>query len=406
MLTGLCSLSYILLILIIFRKPDKIGLLYISLPIIECFEHLYGALVAIPLGFITITSSDIAFLLLLFYFLKRGVLKRRIESVYISVIMLLIIGSTIFGLLEFGLVKEWQSDLRCFMKFFVPILYGIECEYDLENLELYETYLHKSMFLFSIFYWIMLPVNVFVLGKGWKFIGSDTSILIACYALYRLHREVTIEKKIGCGTLSYILMVIVQQHNSVWVSFFVGLAYIILFDIGKTIILQRRLFLSTIAIAIIGSVGFIYAAQSFIGEQFVTTIDKFNQINGSAEYGSFSTRMEVWQGCLDSLEGTQWIWGKNFGSGYHVKWLFGIWDTSPHSGYIETIMRLGIIGTVSLLVLCMLLILRLFKIRCHMGVAILLCLMIYWIPYSFTIEQGIIIGILFTYADRHLIKGE
>lgn len=99
-----------------------------------------------------------------------------------------------------------------------------------------------------------------------------------------------------------------------------------------------------------------------------------------------------------------WILGKAIGTGYHVKYLDHIWQNSPHSGYIENLMRVGLLGVLSLVMYVMGLIIKCFKNKRILCAALLIAVLVYWYPYSMTMEIGLIIGMCTAYFNEDMVK--
>ena len=136
------------------------------------------------------------------------------------------------------------------------------------------------------------------------------------------------------------------------------------------------------------------------------TFSKFGEARTSGE-GTIGTRYAIWGAAISSLKNPlEWIFGKSLGSGYHVRYLGNAWAASPHSGYIECLMRSGILGAITFFGTILGTIIINLKKKKILNVALIIAILFYWFPYSYTIEVSALLGTIMTYksARNKIIK--
>ena len=109
----------------------------------------------------------------------------------------------------------------------------------------------------------------------------------------------------------------------------------------------------------------------------------------SSKTGTFGTRTLVWTALLQSLTGLNIFIGRPFGM--HLRNALN-WEVSAHSGYVDYIMSMGYIGLLLFVLLLIVLLTKLNRQKMKLFFIILICMIVYWIGYGFSVHQGFILG--------------
>jgi hypothetical protein len=204
----------------------------------------------------------------------------------------------------------------------------------------------------------------------------------------------------------FLPLVVVLQHRSVWVVLLIS-AILVARSLRRT----RAIFMkaTVTGAAVFAVVGFAF----FGGTIFKALAESYEEATTTRESGQGSTflwRMEGWFGLLlgeqmDSVG--EVLVGNAFGTGWEREITTGsgakaIVEASPHNYYVQTALRSGVIGVLLFVYVYYALIQRLLRraavdpernlvFRC---LAILLvCQLIYYIPYSADPVQAILLGV-------------
>ena len=70
------------------------------------------------------------------------------------------------------------------------------------------------------------------------------------------------------------------------------------------------------------------------------------------------------------------------------------WEVSAHSGYVDYIMATGYTGMLLFVILIGFLLTNLNKRKMKLFSIMLICMIVYWIGYGFSVHQGFILGII------------
>ncbi|MGA6838647.1 O-antigen ligase family protein [Priestia megaterium] len=316
-------------------------------------------------------------------------------TVYVLII------STVLGMLTNGFSFEFIGEVRKFYYFFIPILYFYNrgLEVSIKKVIVFSDRLMNLMLVYFGVCWLsylVLGVELTNLenDKPLRVVASDYAILVAIYTLWCIYRDLFIFKarRIRFRTLLFVISIVILQHNSVWMATLIGSISLLLLKY-KEMIIRRPKFLLQIIIAAL-SVALILSLfkDTLLIQNILDTSNKFNDIN--QDTGTFGTRMDVWKGLIGSINGNEWLIGQAFGSGYHVWYRNSLWNNSPHSGYVEGLMRVGFLG-MSCWIGFMIYLLKksIFNARNRvLGASIIIAILVYWVSYSYTLECGAIVG--------------
>lgn len=352
----------------------------------------------INLGFIQLYAQDIfVFCLLIKDLNKILLIPKRFTSITGYLYLLIALLSMILGLTANGLNSDMMSDIRTIVYFAIVLIYFSRNGVNLDYIKQYGTDTLTLVGIFCCVCWISNIVGLRLTPtEGMRVIGSDYASIIGIYTVILLYADLCLSDKhqINKRTFLFLLVVVLLQHNSVWICTLVGCFIVLL-----TFFYRKRQYSGKFVLQFFLVVAVIYIALHLLNNtpvisQLLFTFDKFQQISGvtDSNYGSFSTRMDVWANSLKTLSGFEWLIGEPMGSGYYVRWKLGIWQTVPHSAYVENIMRVGLLGCSLLVSNVIYLIFKSIQYKKTLYVAILVAIAVYWINYGYSLEHAIIIG--------------
>lgn len=199
----------------------------------------------------------------------------------------------------------------------------------------------------------IIPMMDYGYGEGgrWNFrvINASEAIVLLFYlvALLVLLDNRLMRNSPGFLLWTSILMVtiIVVQHRSVWL---VGLSFVLLFLFKSRIRVRRWIFVTVTAITVFFLSIAIYDSVSLsVGESRL--IKSVTSSVGDVIEGvdpTMNWRLTGWFALLSELTPAQTVSGKGFGSYFarEVDDQEVPWNINPHSFYVRTISRIGILG--------------------------------------------------------------
>lgn len=352
----------------------------------------------INLGFIQLYAQDIFVFCLLIKDLNKVLLiPKRFTSITGYMYLLIALLSMIIGLIANGLNSDMMSDIRTIVYFAIVVIYFSKNGVNFDYIKQYGTVTLTLVGIFCCACWITSIVGLRLTPtEGMRVIGSDYASIVGIYTIILLFADLYLNNKhqISKRTFLFLLVVVLLQHNSVWMCTLAGCLVILLeFFCRKGQYSGRFILQAFLVVAVIYIALHLLSSLPIIS-QLLSTFDKFQQISETtnSNYGSFSTRMDVWVNSLKTLSGFEWLIGEPMGSGYYVRWKLGIWQTIPHSAYVENIMRVGLLGCGLLVSNIVCLIFKSIHQKKILYVAILVAIAVYWINYGYSLEHAIIIG--------------
>lgn len=381
--------------------------------ILRLFGHTYGInFVHINLGFLQLYSQDIfVFCLLIKDINKITLIPKRFTSVTGYMYLLTALLSMAIGLTANGLNSDMMSDIRTIVYFALVFIYFSRNGVNLNYIRKYGNITLTLIGVFCIVCWITSTVGLRLTPtEGMRVIGSDYASIVSVYTIILLYLDLYLSDKhqVSKRTFLFLSVVVLLQHNSVWMCTLAGcLILLVTFFWRKGQYSARFILQGFLVAAIICAVLYSLRNTPLIA-QLESTFDKFQQVSETLDsnYGSFSTRMDVWLNSLKTLSGVEWLIGKPMGSGYYVSWKLGIWQTIPHSAYVENIMRVGLSGCSLLLINLIYLSFKSIKQKKILYVAILGTITVYWINYGYSLEHAIIIGAISFFVSNSGILNE
>lgn len=340
-----------------------------------------------------------------------------VEMGFFRLFAIVVALSVLLGAFKYGMSSEFLGDIRKFMSLVIPILYYCRYPIDITSEKVKKTvcYTMNGLIIFCYFYWIVYFLTGYGFGsseESMRCISSDAAYVVSLYTIWLVNKDLIEEEKgvLSFKTIIYIVAILVIQFNSAYMTLFSGITILIVFNLKKITHLgiENLVHMAFLFVAIILFMRFF--RDSVLMQSVSDTFEKFSQATSSEFEGTIGGRYEVWSLVIATLKSPlQWLFGKPMGTGYHVRLDRGIiWEVSPHSGYVECLMRTGIIGIILLLIPMILLVIK--GIRSHKTLlsALIVGILFYWYPYSFTLEAGIVIGHIVwnMYNDKEVFINE
>ncbi|MGV8894756.1 MAG: O-antigen ligase family protein [Burkholderiaceae bacterium] len=206
----------------------------------------------------------------------------------------------------------------------------------------------------------------------------------------------------------FIIVILLLQHRSVWLSVVAGvgvLYFVINEKITKKIAPVAGIFIILIVVGV-------FMTTTDFGKKAIASIEDSGTSAAQGE-GTVAARTYSWTQLLKQWDGggvkTHLI-GFPFGtihSRYESDLSKQAVEYAPHNYYLETLLRTGVIGLATFLLICIWAVYGLWKrgrsrtpVAAYSGIflALLVAEIIYFIPYGATYEQSIIFGLALNLA--------
>ena len=329
-------------------------------------------------------------------------IPKKTYSILLLLLIVMIIQSMARGLIDNGINSEFFADLRKYLYFSVSAMYAF-CVPFRKDRKFYEKILDRT-FNFLTIYAIIIMTFYFVgmqLGTraATRPLSAVYAIIYAAYTAYKWYKDLFLSepRKIRISTLIYTVVLVLNRFNTTWVALAVALGIMFVFNFVDS---HRGNFSWKFWLQVVLITGgivtfFSVFNNSVIVEELTFFFDKFD----TTEDSTYTGRMEVWEACLSTVKGLPALFGFPFGSGFYVAYRDTIWKTIPHSGYIETIMRLGYIGIIILILVVGCVIFKAFSQKKILPVMICGLCLVFWYAYELTLEQGLLIGSCAQYVN-------
>lgn len=406
-------LAYIAFIIIQMSLENKYIVLYMTFIAfcITIFEWVTNQTIRFSMFVIQVNILDILTIYLIivsfFYTYKR---KKNYDypkiikySLYLAMSIFLI--SLLRGILNNPLNSVIEDIRRMLQSFFIPVICFMNIPIYLEDTKTQKIIGNfiKCIVIYCLICWILdIGLGIKIMraqsdaGTTMRVIGPEQTLVIAMIAIYSIYNDLKIRKKRYISMNSFILVgtVILLQHRSVWMAMLIGLIYIILtcsteietrgITISSKYLMQLHLLLIIIPILYI----------IFKDSQLVLSLETGLKGIRGEEGSTLSYRFKLWKAHLNSLNMTEWIIGKPFGNGYYIYLENYGRDITPHSGYIHTIIRSGVVGISFIVLFLINLIKYCRKRRVEWGVAICFMLLVFWYPYTYNFYPSIVLAFI------------
>jgi hypothetical protein len=297
--------------------------------------------------------EDALFLILLTAAVARLL---RIDRLTASQRLFLVLGlvvtwALIRGFGTFGIASS-TNEARKFLRFFAVGLYFATLTPRPELLRKIGRMwiaLAVSLCVLAMMRWVAnaagLTGGIFRDGTSLRVIDAEETLIVAQGALIAL----PLLRTHSSGVVRYLapvllVFVVLLQHRTVWIVSMVGVVYLLVRERALT----PRV-LSGLAAGLI-----VFSTMTFLifEPDEVAVTDQL--VASSQSTGTFEWRLEGWRVLLSESgpEGlSESLLGKPFGEGWARRMYGGVVDVSPHNFYVESYLRIGILGLGTLLLL-------------------------------------------------------
>lgn len=358
-------------------------------------------------GPIAVFHNDITIFFLLasmFAHIGEFTLKNKKINIIIFASLFSILFSFVLGYITYGFNTWLIYDIRKFLYHIILILFATTCDVKI-NIASIKKWVKRIAYGLVVYIYIGTAIHyVFGMQLGLytdeRPLPSHYAISLVIYVLYEVYEQLYKKKKpsISLSTMFAIIAIVINRYNTTWVALLGGIIVLIIMLPEKKKLLNTRFFSQVFySISILIIIYILFADSSFMSAVFETG-DKFN--NMSSRDSTFSTRVELWIAMLSTLNERTVFIGLPMGSGYAVNYRGVTWQFNPHNGYVETIMRTGIIGCV-LLSLCYVCgIISSIKGKHYFSVAAIVAMAIYFVAYTYEFELSFILGFILSEGMR------
>ena len=241
-----------------------------------------------------------------------------------------------------------------------------------------------------------------------RVLRPEQALVIAMLAVKSLYDDINSQdKKISKQTIVLIVTVILLQHRSAWMALAGGVGYLIVIagiESGKAKkLLKSKKFVMQIAlIGVVCIAGIFFMRNTPLFQQLLAGLEGLTGDQGT----TLDYRHQLWTAHLATLNGIEWFVGKPFGSGYYISLSSYGREITPHSAYVQTIIRAGIVG-ISLVAIFILKVL-VFSRKKHFGAGEAICVMflVFFYPYSYNFFDSVILGLVISTACQRTIVRE
>lgn len=309
--------------------------------------------------------------------------------------------SIIQGVVQFGL-NQTVNESRQYIWFVSAALYFSTLRPERELFDrIARAWLFFAGFLvaLAVFNWtviglgLSIPINAY--EEEFRVLSASTSLVILQGFLIGAvaWAQGSCPRWVRRLTPVLLAIVVLMQHRSVWA--------VLIVTVVMGIWLERRLAVKLLPAVMAGLLA-VFAISLAVLDQEATELT--GQLAESAAYrDTWQWRIEGWHVLVDQSgprDPMEALIGRPFGGGWDRMLDGQVVVVSPHNFYLETAIRTGVVGLGLLVVLYGMLLWRLVRIRfghqlldARTIFLMLLAQPIFFIPYSVTPVQGIIVGL-------------
>lgn len=234
-----------------------------------------------------------------------------------------------------------------------------------------------------------------------RVLNSAEALFLAQVLLIMLYGQLGRLRSRQTGRFAMVLfpVVVLLQHRTVWVALFVAIILILL----RERVLRRKLLVLVAVGAMVTGAGLLLVFGDG-GEALLR--------NRASNTGTLEWRIEGWRALLaeQATSRVDLFVGRPFGAGYArtLASTGAVVEVSPHNFYVELLLRVGIVGLAVFIWTQIWLLQRFLRSRPgevvvrHFNPRLLLVLLtvqlVYYLTYSPSSEQGMLMGIMFGVA--------
>lgn len=393
------------------HKAEWILLLLMMSFVKTCAAYLFQAttvFTVVTIGSIQVHLDDIV-LIILFGYCLLTVSRPFLVGRYLSATMFFVVPvliSLVRGALN-GTIgsSQFLSDTRVFILFLSALFamyFLIRKPKAISRLWVFEKYIRilmNGMVVFILAVWALdigfginylpgqLNGTLSDAGSTFRMVNPPQVLMIAFYTLWEMSRDLEKKREISLRTLVFTAVIILMQWRTVIVAFLAGFVLVLVGSVKKSRI-SKKLAAEIVGLAVLlAGVMVVSGDSSRILKMVNKVFSSFaNIMNGT---GTFSTRTAVWTEIIQSLVGVNFLLGRPFGQRLGLSW-----TASAHSGYIDCLAKMGIVGVIGLIFLMVFLIRKAIKQKQSIIAVIVISLCVYWLGYGFSVEQGALLGFM------------
>lgn len=347
---------------------------------------------------ITIGAADILTLIMILHLMRKPYIQKNPVNILLLLYILILLFSFMSGLIDRN-ISVIIANIRKYFEYTLPWLVMLNLTEDLRiEREKLKRYFSCIITLSEVN--CIVGFMMFAAGRSatLRVIGSDSTMILACYFLYRVYDEIYTSRRAFISVRSIILLVviIVLQHNSVWVATVIGLGIVIIYTMMKRGISSVPGMICLILILCAGYTYVMEYSDSAIAEYMKFSISKFDDMNS----GTIGHRKERWSTMLETLSGYEHLIGQSFS----VATVAGDGTTfSAHNAYVATIMHSGLLGVICFVGALLATLIRCIQEKNILFFSIIASISIYWYAYEPNINFGVLLGILYVCADSEIL---
>lgn len=345
---------------------------------------------------INLYPTDFLVVLMILILLMKKIQLRKNGFTYSWIVFFLfVVVSLVRGIMSHGLSSDFFADLRKYLYFTVGILYFAYVPFK-RPLACFERKIDRLFVFISGYIW--LGVLLYLAGSSLGTYGnldrpllSDYAIIMAAYTTYKWYKALIVECKITILPILFTVSLVINRFNTTWVALVVAVCVIIVlerFD-NQYQKMPRKLFYQIILLVVVVAIAYLPLQNTALFSSVAGNLDKFD-LEGN---NTFSSRVELWVSAISTITKSVLLIGKPMGSGMYVLYRGFLWQASIHNGYLELIFRTGIFGLCSIVFIPIQMIRKALNQRNILIVALASIMIVYWVAYNITFEQGMLIGL-------------
>ncbi len=376
------------------KDSDNIVDVILYIYLCQMFNHaMVGDLEWLNIFGISLYPSDCTVLLLIALLARNGkiAIPKKNVLVLLLIFVIMAVQSAARGVVKFGFTSEWFGDFRRYLYFDISVLYFwcVPLKQPLHSFEKKFERMFRCVTVYALvvmaFYFADSPLALY--RDYDRPIYADWAIIYAAYIAYCFYRDLILspQKTLSPWTLVYTATLIMNRYNTTWVALLAAVAVLLVLrgvtakeKLPVTFYLQCAV-LAAVALVLLGS-------SNAVMDNILSTAEKFD----ANEDNTFSDRIRVWRSLLTTVKGLPAVIGHPFGNGFYGNI---DWQASPHNGYLEVLLRCGGIGALALVLMMGCTLWRAFRSRNSLAIMVCGVCMVYWVAYSLSLEQGLLIGL-------------
>lgn len=399
--------------IIVISRPKHIFKYLMLAYALNTIVHAYSLnSTVIAIGGISIYLADLPIIVMVALFLlKGGRIRKSMVAAVMFFVFFMVTYSAVVGILSYGINRYYLSDIRIFLSMIVPIIYFYNCPCIISDDDIrFANKIIAAMVGFCYLCWGLYITTGIKLSSsnaagGFRVWGATGAIIIAFATLCYIYDDVIKKQRkfISLRTLLCVIAIVILQHNSVWAALGIGSVIMLIIEGVNRKDILRFCFQIALVFGI-----FLLVISSMpnnpIVQAILSTTEKYNEM-GTGE-GTIGGRQLIWEGYLQQLSRTEWFVGKPMGTGWLVNFKGSYSLNPPHNAYIQGVMRIGLLGTVSLFALLVVSFLKNFLEKNSICASIILASLVYLYAYMFSLEMSSVWGCLIglTYGSIDYIR--